>query len=187
MARLIYSYIASLDGFVEDENGGFGWAAPDAEVHAFVNDLERPIGSYLYGRRMYETMAVWETDPELATGSPETADFAKIWKAATKIVFSRSLDAVWTADTRLAGEFSAAAVHQLKESADRDLSVGGADLAASAIRAGLVDEIHAILVPEVVGGGKRALPKHRLGLELLDHKGFGNGTAFLRYAVRPPV
>lgn len=187
MARLIYSYIASLDGYIEDESGGFDWAAPDAEVHAFVNELERPIGSYLYGRRMYETMAVWETDPELGALSPESADFAKIWKAATKIIFSRTLDAVWTADTRLAGEFNAAAVHQLKESADRDLSVGGADLAAAAIRAGLVDEIHAILVPEIVGGGKPALPQHRLSVELLDEKHFGNGTVFLRYAVRPPV
>lgn len=187
MARLIYSYIASLDGFITDENGGFDWAAPDAEVHAFVNELERPVGSYLYGRRMYETMAVWETDPTLAGLSPESADFAAIWKAASKIVFSRTLDKVWTGNTRLTGEFNAPAVHQLKESADRDLSVGGADLAAAAIRAGLVDEIHAILVPEIVGGGQRALPQHRLSVELLGQQQFGNGTVFLRYAVRPPV
>ena len=182
MARLIYSAIASLDGYVEDEDGKFGWAEPDEEVHAFVNDLERPVGTYLYGRRLYETMAGWETDPGLAGLSPVTRDFAAIWQAAGKIVYSRTLEAVSTTRTRIEREFDPDAVRQEKEAAASDLLVGGAVLAAEAFRAGLVDELHLLLTPVLVGGGKRALPEGvGLKLELLDERRFGSGTVFLRY------
>jgi dihydrofolate reductase len=182
MARLIYSAIASLDGYVEDEDGKFDWAAPDEEVHAFVNDLERPVGTYLLGRRMYETMAGWETDPSLAEGSPASRDFAAIWQAAEKIVYSRTLEAAITTRTRIEREFDPDAVRQEKAAAARDLTVGGAGLAAEAFRAGLVDELHLLLTPVLVGGGKHALPEDvNLKLGLLDERRFGNGTVFLRY------
>jgi dihydrofolate reductase len=183
MAKLIYSAIASLDGYVEDEDGKFDWAAPDEEVHAFVNDLERPVGTYLLGRRMYETMAGWETDPGLAEGSPASRDFAAIWQAAEKIVYSRTLEAAITTRTRIQREFDPDAVRQEKEAAGRDLTVGGAALAAEAFHAGLVDEIHLLLTPVLVGGGKHALPEDvSLKLGLLDERRFGNGTVFLRYS-----
>jgi len=182
MAKLIYSAIASLDGYVEDEDGKFDWAEPDEEVHAFVNDLERPVGTYLYGRRMYETMAAWETDPGLAGPSPVTRDFAAIWQSAEKIVYSRTLKAASTARTRIEQEFDPDAVRQEKEAAGRDLLVGGATLAAEAFRAGLVDELHLFLTPVLVGGGRHALPEGvGLKLELLDQRRFGRGTVFLRY------
>jgi dihydrofolate reductase len=182
MARLIYSAIVSLDGYVEDEDGKFDWAEPDEEVHAFVNDLERPVGTYLYGRRLYETMAGWETDPSLAAHSRVMGDFAAIWQAAQKIVYSRTLEAVSTARTRIEREFDPAAVRQEKEAVGRDLIVGGATLAAEAFRAGLVDELHLFLTPVLVGGGKHALPQNvDLKLELLDERRFGSGTVFLRY------
>jgi dihydrofolate reductase len=182
MAKLIYSAIASLDGYVEDEDGMFGWAEPDEEVHAFVNDLERPVGTYLYGRRLYETMAGWETDPGLAGHSPVMRDFAAIWQAAEKIVYSRTLEAVSTARTRIEREFDPDAVRREKQAAGRDLLVGGAALAAEAFRAGLVDELHLFLTPVLVGGGKRGLPQGASRkLELLDERRFGNGTVFLRY------
>jgi dihydrofolate reductase len=182
MAKLIYSAIASLDGYVEDEDGKFGWAEPDEEVHAFVNDLERPVGTYLYGRRLYETMAGWETDPDLAGHSPVMGDFAAIWQAAEKIVYSRTLEAVPTTRTRIEREFDPDAVRREKQTADRDLLVGGAALAAEAFRAGLVDELHLFLTPVLVGGGKRGLPQGASRkLELLDERRFGNGTVFLRY------
>ncbi|SRR6266496_359513 len=182
MAKLIYSAIASLDGYVEDEDGKFDWAAPDEEVHAFVNDLERPVGTYLFGRRMYETMAGWETDPSLAEHSPVTRDFAAIWQAAQKIVYSRTLEAVSTTRTRIEREFDPDAVRQEKEAAGRDLTVGGAALAAQAFRAGLVDELHLFLTPVLVGGGKHALPEGvSLKLELLDERRFRGGAVFLRY------
>ena len=175
---LIYSAIASLDGFVEDEHGRFDWAAPGEEVHAFVNELERPIGTYLYGRGMYETMVVWETmDDE----HPVMRDYAQLWRAAEKVVYSRSLEAVSSARTRIERDFDPAAVRRLKETAATDISIGGAALAAEAIRAGLVDEYHLFLVPVLVGGGKRALPDGvRLELELLDERRFGNGIVYLR-------
>ena len=179
---LIYSAIASLDGFVEDEHGRFDWAAPGEEVHAFVNELERPIGTYLYGRGMYETMVVWETmDDE----HPVMRDYAQLWRAAEKVVYSRSLEAVSSARTRIERDFDPAAVRRLKETAATDISIGGAALAAEAIRAGLVDEYHLFLVPVLVGGGKRALPDGvRLELELLDERRFGNGIVYLRYRQR---
>jgi dihydrofolate reductase len=178
-AKLIYSAIASLDGYVADERGNFDWAAPDEEVHAFVNDIEQPIGTYLFGRRMYEVMSVWETldDPE-----PVMQDFARIWRAADKVVYSRALDAVTTARTRLERDFDADAVRQLKAEAASDLTVGGPELAGRAIAAGLVDEIQLFLTPVLVGGGKPAFPEGvRLALELLEERRFGNGVVYLRY------
>jgi dihydrofolate reductase len=182
MARLIYTAIASVDGYLEDENGSFAWAEPDEEVHAFVNDLARPVGTYLYGRRMYETMAGWETDPSYAEHSPATRDFAAIWQAADKIVYSRTLVSASTARTRVEPSFDPDAIRELKAAAARDLAIGGPDLAASAFRAGLVDECHLFLAPYVVGGGKRALPDGvRLKLELVDERSFDSGMVYLRY------
>src|SRR3954447_7054477 len=156
MAKLIYSAIGSLDGYVADESGEFGWSMPDEEVHAFVNDLERPVGTYLYGRRMYEVMKVWESD-EMLEGQPACMrDFAEIWRAAEKIVYSRTLDSVSTARTKLERAFDPAAIRQLKQVEERDIGIGGPELAAQALEAGLVDEIHLLLVPVAVGGGKAA-------------------------------
>ena len=184
MAKLIYSAIASLDGYVEDERGEFGWAAPDAEVHAFVNELERPVGTYLYGRRMYETMAYWET-VDGGTLSAESRDFTDIWRAADKIVYSRTLQTPSSARTRIEPAFDPAAIRQLKESATRDLTIGGAELASTALAAGLVDELHLFLNPIIVGGGKSALPAGlRVRLELLDERRFKAGVVYLRYGLR---
>ena len=182
MAKLIYSAITSLDGYIADENGNFDWAAPDEEVHAFVNDLERPVGTYLYGRRMYEVMVFWETAHTFADQRPVMQDFAQIWQAADKVVYSRTLAVVSSARTRIERDFDPEAVRQLKASAGRDLSVGGPDLAAQAIRAGLVDEYQLFLTPFVVGGGNQSLPNDvRLKLELLDERRFGTGVVYLRY------
>ena len=182
MAKLIYSAITSLDGYVADENGAFDWAAPDEEAHAFVNDLERPVGTYLYGRRMYEVMRYWET---AATSGDEPAvirDYVKLWQATEKIVYSRTLEEVSSARTRIERDFDPEAVRQLKASADRDLSVGGPALAAEALRAGLIDEVHLFLTPVLVGGGTPALPDGaRVQLELLDERRFGNGVVHLHY------
>jgi dihydrofolate reductase len=176
---LIYAMIASLDGYVEDESGRFDWAAPDEEVHAFVNELERPIGTYLYGRRMYETMVAWETmDDE----HPVMRDFAELWRAAEKIVYSRSLESASSARTRVEHDFDAGAVRRLKESAQGDIGIGGPELAGQAIAAGLVDECHLIVVPVLVGGGRRAFPDGvRVDLELLDERSFAGGAVYLRY------
>jgi dihydrofolate reductase len=185
VAALIYSAIMSLDGYVADENGNFDWAIPDEEVHAFVNDLERPVGTYLYGRRMYEVMAFWEKADTLADEPPQFRDFAEIWQAAEKVVYSRSLDAVTTARTRLEREFDPEAVRRLKARAERDIGVGGPHLAAEAIRAGLVDEYHLFVNPVVVGGGNRALADGvHVNLELLDEHLFRNGVVYLRYRTR---
>jgi dihydrofolate reductase len=193
MAKLTYAAITSLDGYIEDEAGKFDWAAPDPEVHAFVNDLERPVGTYLYGRRMYETMAVWQTvggepadtSPAQAAPAPEELDFAEVWRAADKVVFSRTLDAVSTPRTRLEREFDPAIVRRMKDAADRDLSVSGPGLAQHAFAAGLVDEVHLFLFPVVVGGGKLGLPRGvRLELGLLDERRFGNGVVHLLYGRR---
>jgi dihydrofolate reductase len=183
---LIYSLISSLDGYIEDAEGTFDWAEPDEQVHAFANDVERSVGTYLYGRRMYETMIAWENLPDLATQPPFVQDFAEIWQAADKIVYSRTLQTTSSARTRIERVFDPEAVRQLKATASRDLSVGGADLAAQAIEAGLVDEYHLFLVPVVVGGGKRFLPDRnaRANLELLDERRFRNGTVYLRYRTR---
>jgi dihydrofolate reductase len=185
MAKLIYSAITSLDGYVADRDGNFDWAAPDEEVHTFVNDLERPIGAYLYGRRMYETMVFWETAHTLADEPPAARDYAPIWQAADKVVFSRTLETVSSARTRIEPVFDPEAVRQLKASAESDLSVGGAELAAQAIRAGLVDEYRLFLTPVVVGGGNQALPDDvRLQLELLDERRFQSGVVHLHYRAR---
>src|SRR5215203_2298463 len=185
MAKLIYSAISSLDGYVADEEGNFDWAVPDEEVHAFINDLDRQVGTYLYGRRMYETMAGWETDPTLAEQSPLMRDFAEIWQAAEKVVYSKTLEAVSTASTRIERDFDPEAVRQVKASAGRDVVVGGAELAAQAFRAGLVDECHLFVAPIVVGGGKRSLPDNaRVKLELLGERRFGNGMVYLHYRTR---
>ena len=182
MAKLIYSAIASLDGYVADEDGNFDWAAPDEEVHGFVNDLERPVGTYLYGRRMYEVMVAWETPHALADQSPVTQDYAEIWQAAEKIVYSKTLESVASARTRIEREFDPEAVLELKARAVRDITVGGPDLAGQAIKAGLVDELHLFVVPIVVGGGKRSLPDGvRVRLELLDEHRFGSGVVHLHY------
>jgi dihydrofolate reductase len=180
MARLLYSAITSLDGYIADADGVFEWAAPGEEVHAFVNDLERPIGTHLYGRRMYEVMRVWETMDDPA---PVMRDFAEIWRAADKIVYSTTLDAPTTARTRVERAFDPEAVRALKAGAGRDLSVGGAGLAAHALAAGLVDEVALFLNPIVVGGGTRALPDGvRLPLQLVDERRFAGGVVYLRYA-----
>lgn len=182
MARLIYSAIMSVDGYTADADGKFDWAAPDEEVHRFVNDLERTVGTYLYGRRMYETMRYWETAHALPRQSPLSLEFARIWQAADKVVFSRSLDTVSTARTSLEQSFDADAVRRLKSGTDHDLTVGGASLAEEALTSGLVDELQLFLVPVTVGGGKPALPvRVRLDLELLETRTFPDGTVFLRY------
>jgi dihydrofolate reductase len=185
MAELIYFAMCSLDGYIEDKTGNFDWAMPDEEVHQFVNDLERGAGTYLYGRRMYETMAVWETDPSLAADSPITRDFAQLWQAADKVVYSRTLGTISTARTRIERAFDPQAIRDLKASTMRDIVIGGPNLAAHAFKAGLVDQCQVVLVPIMVGGGKRALPDDvRLEMELTDQRGFGNGMVFLRYHVK---
>jgi dihydrofolate reductase len=184
VAELIYSAIASLDGYVADENGNFDWAAPDEELHRFVNDLERPVGTYLYGRRMYDVMRFWET----AGGADQPAvarDYAEIWRAADKIVYSKTLESVSSARTRIERDFEPDAIRRLKAGAGRDLGVGGPRLAAQALEAGLVDECHFFLAPVVVGGGTRCLPDGlRLDLELLDERRFESGFVYLRYRRR---
>jgi dihydrofolate reductase len=183
VARLIYSAIASLDGYVADRDGEFGWGAPDEEVHTFVNDLERPVGTYLYGRRMYEVMVVWGNPDSFAGESPITRDFAGIWQAADKIVYSRTLDRASSAQTRIEREFDPEAIRRLKAEADADISVGGPQLAGQALAAGLVDELHLFLAPVIVGGGTPVLPDDvRMTLELLDERRFGNGFVYLRYS-----
>ena len=179
MGKLIYSAIASLDGYVADADGRFEWAAPDAEVHAFVNDLERPVGTHLLGRRMYEVLVAWETIDDPA---PAMRDFAQIWRAADKVVYSRTLAAPSSARTRIEREFDPEAVRRMKEETPGELSVGGPELAAHAIRAGLVDELCVFLSPVIVGGGTPALPDGvRWALELVDERRFGNGVVFVRY------
>jgi dihydrofolate reductase len=181
MAKLIYSAITSLDGYVADEDGNFGWAVPDEEVHAFVNDIERPIGTYLYGRRMYEVMVAWENMP-LADQPPVVQDYAEMWRSATKIVYSRTLKTASSARTRIERDFDPDSVRQMKATAGRDITVGGPDLAAQAMKAGLVDDCHFFVTPIVVGGGKASLPDNvRLRLELLDERRFGNGVVHLLY------
>lgn len=182
MAKLIYAAIASLDGYVADADGNFDWAEPDEEVFTFVNDLERPIGTYLYGRQMYEVMVSWETLPTTADQSPVERDFAELWQAADKIVYSTTLESVSSARTRIERAFDPEMVRQWKSTAVRDMTVSGPNLAAQAIKAGLVDECHLFFTPIVVGGGKQALPNNvRLKLELLDEHRFGNGVMHLHY------
>jgi dihydrofolate reductase len=184
MAKLFYSSIASLDGHVADEDGNFDWAEPDEEVHTSVNDLQRPVGTFLLGRRMYEVLVAWET-MGTADEPPFIQDFAEIWRAANKIVYSTKLETVSSARTRIERDFDPEAVRQLKATAERHLTVGGPSLAAQALKAGLVDECHLFLAPTVVGGGTRFFPDDvHLELELVDERRFGNGMVHLRYRIR---
>lgn len=188
MGRLIYAAITSLDGYIEDESGKFDWSRPSQEVHSFVNDLERPIGTYLYGRRMYEVMKFWETAHELADLPPAERDYAAIWPATEKIVYSRSLETVESERTRIEREFDPEAVRALKAEAGTDISIGGPGIAGEALRAGLVDEVGLFVNPVAVGGGKAALPNGlRIDLELTEEHRFSNGVVFLRYRVAAPA
>lgn len=185
MAKLIYSAITSLDGYIEDEAGTFGWAAPDDEVFSFLTDLERPIGTYLYGRRMYETMVYWETADVLAEQSPVEWDWMQLWRAADKVVYSRSLETTSSARSRIERDFDPRAIRAMKTTLERDITIGGPDLAAQAFRAGLVDQFQLFLTPVLVGGGKPALPKKvRLDLDLVTERRFDSGVVFLDYRVR---
>ena len=182
---MIYAPIMSLDGYVADREGNFGWAMPDEEVHAFVNDLERPVGTYLLGRLMYEVLTYWEEPPELADEPPVIQDFAAIWAGADKIVYSKKLEKASTARTRIEREFDPEAVRRMKAAASRDMTVGGPHLAAEAMRAGLVDVFHFIVYPVVVGGGNRALPDDvHLELELVHERRFRGGAVHLHYRTR---
>lgn len=188
MGKLIYAANVSLDGYVEDESGSFDWSVPDEAVHAFWNEHERQIGTSLYGRRMYETMRVWEDDAWLRDEPPVVREYADIWRAADKIVYSSTLDDVSTSRTRIERSFAPEAVRQLKHASGTDLSIGGATLGAEAFRHGLVDECVLLLCPALVGGGRPALPRGvRLELELLDHRRFDNGVIYVRHAVRNTV
>ena len=185
MGKLIYSTITSLDGYVADKDGNFDWAAPDEEVHTFVNDLERKVGTYLYGRRMYEVMRYWETAHALTDQPSFMQDFAKIWRAADKIVYSKTLETASSARTRIERDFYPDTVRRMKAQAERDISVGGPGLATQAFKTGLVDECHLFVTPIVVGGGKRSLPNDvRLELELLDERRFEGGVVHLHYSTR---
>lgn len=182
MAELIYAAITSLDGYVADRDGRFDWSVPDEQVHAFVNDLVRPVGTYLYGRRLYEVMVAWETVPTGPEVAAELRDYAAIWRAADKIVYSRTLDVVSSARTRLERAFDPGAVRELKAGAAAELGIGGPELAGQALAAGLVDEIRLLVSPIAVGGGTRALPDGvRVDLDLLQERRFGNGVVYLRY------
>jgi len=182
MAKLIYVSNVSLDGFIEDEHGSFEWSAPDDDRFAFITDLVRPVETHLYGRRMYETMAVWETDPALAAQSELGADFAHVWQAADKVVYSTTLDTVSTANTRLERRFDPDSIRAMKAAASSDLAVGGPNLAAHAFEAGLVDECHLFICPVLVGRGKPSLPSElHTKLELLDERRFDNGVVYVRH------
>lgn len=184
MAELTYTALASLDGYIEDADGRFDWAMPDAELHAYVNDLERPVGTHLYGRRMYETMAVWQTVGDGPEVDPIEADFAEVWRALDKVVYSRTLDAVSTPRTRLERELDPDAVRRLKETADRGISISGPGLAQHAFRAGLIDEVHLFVFPVLVGAGKPALPRDlRADLELVAARPFSSGVVHLHHRV----
>jgi dihydrofolate reductase len=184
MSKLIYIANVSLDGFIEDAHGNFDWTKPSDDFFAFITNLVRPAGTYLYGRRLYETMAVWETDPALATQSELMGEFARVWQAANKVVYSTMLNEALTAKTRLERNFDADTIRDLMASAAGDVTVGGANLAAQALKAGLVDECHLFIYPVSVGGGKTALPRDmRADLELLDVRRFGNGVVYVRYRV----
>jgi dihydrofolate reductase len=179
---LIFSAITSLDGYIEDTTGNFDWAMPDDEVNHFINDLEAPIGTYLYGRGMYETMVYWETAQSVVDLDPQSQDFGEIWRAAQKIVYSTSLVAVSSARTQIERVFDPKAIQEMKSSRERDLTVAGPNLAAHAFRAGLVDECQLFLVPVAVGGGKHALPAQtRLNFDLVDERRFRSGVIFLHY------
>jgi dihydrofolate reductase len=184
MSKLIYITNVSLDGYIEDSDGNFGWTEPSDDFYVFITDLVRPAGTYLYGRRLYEAMAVWETDPALAARSELMSDFARVWQAANKVVFSTTVNEVSTAKTQLERNFDPDAIRDLKASAAGDLTVGGANLAAQAFHAGIVDECQLLIHPVFVGTGKPSLPRDmRADLELLDERRFSNGVVYVRYRV----
>jgi dihydrofolate reductase len=186
MANLIYVANTSLDGYTEDKDGKFDWTEPSDEYFRFITNLVRATRTHLYGRRMYESMMVWETDPHLAAGSPLRRDFAEVWQTADKIVYSRTLETISTRKTQLERTFDPETIRQLKEAVEHDILIGGPELAAHAFRAGLIDECHLFVIPILVGGGKSALPDNvRLELELLEERRFANGTVFLRYRTKP--
>ena len=185
MARLLYVTNMSLDGYIEDEDGSFDFTAPGDDFFEFITNLIRPVGTYLYGRRLYEAMAIWETEPDLASQSALMADFANVWQTADKVVYSTTLDSVWTANTRLARSFEPSEIQRLKGSVTDDLMIGGADIASQAFKAGLVDDCHLFVHPLTVGGGKRALPGGtRSHFDLMAHHPFDNGSIHLHYRVR---
>jgi dihydrofolate reductase len=185
MANLIYVANTSLDGYTEDKDGKFDWTEPSEEYFRFITNLVRAMSTHLYGRRMYESMMVWETDPHLAAESPLRRDFAEVWQAANKIVYSKTLETISTRKTQLERTFDPEAIRQLKEAVEHDILIGGPELAAHAFRAGLIDECHLFLIPILVGGGKSALPDNvRLELGLLEERRFSNGTVYLRYQAR---
>ena len=186
MAKLIATALTSLDGYIADEEGNFDWCVPDLDVHSFVNDRERPVGTYLYGRRLYETMASWETVSADSGRPPVAVEYAELWRAADKIVYSATLETAVSARTRIERAFDPEAVRAMKEAAERDLTVGGPTLAAHAFRAGLVDEVRLFVFPVTVGGGRRYLPELvRLDLDLLEEHRFDSGVVYLRYRVVP--
>ncbi len=188
MAHLIYTANTSLDGYTEDKDGNFNWTGPPGEVFRFITNLLRAEGTHLYGRRMYETMMVWETDPNLAGESPLMRDFAEVWQAADKIVYSRTLEAVSTRNTQIERNFNPEAIRLLKEAVEQDIHIGGPELAAHAFRSGLIDECHLFFIPIIVGGGKKLFPDNvRLDLELLEERSFSNGTVYLRYRTKPGI
>jgi len=185
MAKLIYVANVSLDGYIEDASGRFEWTAPIDEVFTFITDIVRPVGTYLYGRRMYETMAVWEADPTLTTQSELMADFANVWQAADKVVYSTTLPVVSTSNTRLERRFDPDSIREMKDSATSNLTVGGSTLAAHAFNAGLVDECQLFIYPVLVGEGKPAFPSAaRFHLDLLEEHRFGDGVVNLRYRIQ---
>jgi dihydrofolate reductase len=185
MANLIYVTNLSLDGYTEERDGNFNWTDRDEEVYRFITNLVRATRTHLLGRRMYESMMVWETDPNLAADSPLTQDFAEAWQAVDKIVYSRTLEAVSTRKTRIERNFNPEAIRRLKAAGEHDILIGGPELAAHAFRSGLIDEYHLFIIPIIVGGGKSALPDNvRLELELLEERRFGNGVVYLRFRTR---
>ncbi|MGY1811879.1 dihydrofolate reductase family protein [Blastococcus sp. SYSU D00820] len=186
MAKLVYSMISSLDGYVEAAEGDIGWgAAEDEEAHTFIGDVFRSLGTYLYGRRMYETMVFWETAHTLPDAPPHVVQYARDWQAAEKVVYSTTLEAVSSERTRIERTFDPEAVRRLKAGSDADLSIDGPTLAAHAIAAGLVDEYHLFHTTSVVGGGKRFFPDGvRLDLELVEHRSFAGGLLYARYRTR---
>lgn len=185
MAKLTYTAITSLDGFIEDAHGSFDWGEPDTEVHSFVNELQRPVGTYLYGRKMYEVMVVWDQPNSLANEPPHIQEFARIWQAADKIVYSRSLAAVASSKTQLKRRFKADEVRRIKLAHTQELSIGGAELASKGFEGGLIDECRLLVVPTVIGSGKPCLPRHQhLDLALLEQRRFASGTVYLRYKIK---
>lgn len=186
MARLLFATLASLDGYIADPEGNFDWAAPGEQVHAFVNDLMRSVGTHLYGRRTYDVMRYWDAPPASEWSPPAVRDFAAIWQAADKVVYSRTLPEVSDRRARIERDFRPEQIRELKEGAVADLAIGGPELAAHAFRAGLVDDCHLFVVPWLVGGGTRAFPEGlREPLRLADQRRFDDGTVYLHYQLHP--